>query len=342
MTELIKNVNELEKILSAPSDDLIEYMSGLEGDIAILGAAGKMGPSLAKLAKNALKASGKSNRVIAVSRFSSEQALMDLNGADIETLRGDLLNKDFLAGLPDAYNMIYMAGLKFGSTGNPGLTWAMNTHLPSLVSEKFSDSRIVALSTGNVYAFSAVSDGGCTEKDPTNPVGEYAQSCLGRERMFEYFSKLNSTPVCLIRLNYAVETRYGVLVDVATKVFNNEPVDVTMGYANVIWQGDANAMILRALDHCKSPAAVLNITGPEILSIRWLAEQFAALMNKDVEIVGKEADTALLNDASKAFSLFGSPHVELNTIIEWTADWIMNHKPMLNKPTHFETRSGKF
>ncbi len=342
LTENIKNINELDNFLSNPSDELIEYMSGLNGDLMILGVAGKMGPSLSCLAKRALSANNMNNRVIGVSRFSSKETMHELNNAGIETIQGDLLDDGFVDSLPDCENVIYMAGMKFGSSGNPGLTWAMNTYLPSQVVKKYQNSRIVALSTGNVYPFSQVNSGGCSESDQPGPVGEYAQSCLGRERIFEYFSGIYNTPVCLVRLNYAVEMRYGVLVDIASQVFHGESVDVTMGYTNVIWQGDANSMILQALSYCNVPAVPLNITGPEIISIRWLAEQFGERFGVTPRIVNKEADTALLNNAGLSFSLMGYPKVSLNRIIDWTAEWIKSGKPLLDKPTHFQERAGKF
>jgi nucleoside-diphosphate-sugar epimerase len=239
-------------------------------------------------------------------------------------------------------NVYYLAGMKFGTSGNESFTWAMNSYLPGLVADKYSKSRIVAFSTGCVYPLVSYKTGGSVETDHPDPVGEYAQSCLGRERLFEFGSIKNNTPVSLIRLFYAVEMRYGVLVDIATKVFMGEPVDVTMGHSNVIWQGDANAMILQTIKYCKSPAMPINITGPELLSIRETAQKFGELMNKKVSFSGTENETALLGNAELSFKLFGKPKISVDKVIEWTAKWISENKKLLGKPTHFEFRDGKY
>jgi nucleoside-diphosphate-sugar epimerase len=310
----------------------------MEGDLLILGVGGKMGPSLARRARRANPA----KRVIAVSRFSTPGLREALEAEEIETIPAELMDPTALAGLPDAPNVIFMAGRKFGSTGAEWLTWAMNTYLPGLIAERYRGSRIVAFSSGNVYPLVPVKQGGATESTPPDPVGEYAQSVLGRERMFQHFSCLHGTLVTLLRLNYAIDLRYGVLLDVGQKVFERRPVDLRMGHANVIWQGDANSICLRAFALCQSPPAVLNVTGPETVSIRWAAQRFAARFGIDPILEGVEADTALLNNAARCHHLFGYPSVTLEQMIEWTADWIAVDGPTLNKPTHFETRDGRF
>jgi len=340
--EKISGTEELTELLSRPSEALVEMMKRTDGDFMFLGVGGKMGPTMALMARRASEAAGTPRRIIGVSRFSkpAEQEFLEKNG--IETLRGDLLDRTFLESLPKVKNVIFLAGMKFGSEDNLPLTWAMNTYLPALVAHYFTESRIVALSTGTVYPLVPVSSGGSVETDKIEAVGEYAQSCLGRERMFQYGSLRYGTPAILIRLNYAVEMRYGVLVDIARKVFQGEPVDLTMGCFNAIWQGDANDMILRSLEQASSPAGILNITGPGILRVRDVAKTFGKRFGRKPIFTGKEADTALLNNAAKAFDLFGPPHVPLEQVIEWLAGWMLEGQEILNKPTHFEVRNGKF
>ncbi|MDZ7338362.1 MAG: NAD(P)-dependent oxidoreductase [candidate division KSB1 bacterium] len=338
----IHDEEHLERLLSEPTPEVTEAMGELDGDLLILGVGGKIGPSLARMARQASEAAGKKRRIIGVALFESEQARVRLEREGIQCIHGDLLDRTLLEGLPDAPNVIFMAGMKFGSTENLALTWAINCYLPGLVAERFRKSRIVAFSTGCVYPLVPVTSGGSLEGDAPQPVGEYAQSCLGRERMFDYGSRTHGTPVALIRLNYAVEMRYGVLVDVARKVLAEEPIDLTMGHVNVIWQGDVNAMVLRCLRHCQAPPLVLNITGPETVSIRWLAHQFGALFGKVPRFVGEESGTALLSNAARAFGLFGYPRVPLEVLIRWTADWMDKGGPLLHKPTHFEVRNGRF
>ncbi|MDM5340665.1 NAD-dependent epimerase/dehydratase family protein [Fictibacillus enclensis] len=338
----MNNMQELEEVMTKPSERLIEDIKQLNGDIMILGIGGKMGPSMAKLAKRAIDAGNLSKRVIGVSRFSSGTLRAELEEAGIETISADLLKEEDLQRLPDAENMIYMAGHKFGTTGNEPYTWAMNTYLPGRVAERFPNARHVVFSTGNVYPLVPLAQGGCDETHPVHPVGEYAQSCLGRERVYSYFSRKNGTPVTLFRLNYAIDMKYGVLLEIAKQVYQEKPVDVRMGHVNVIWQGDANEYALRSLLLSDSPPAVLNITGPETVSIRWLAQQFSARFNKPVTFVGEEQPTALLNNSSKAHHLFGYPSVSLNTMIGWTADWIKGDGQTIDKPTHFQERQGAF
>jgi nucleoside-diphosphate-sugar epimerase len=340
--EKIANEEELEELLSRPSAETIELFKSLDGDILFLGIAGKIGPSLAHMAKRACLEAGVKKRIIGVSRFSNPAEKDLIESWGIETIQGDLLDRQFLENLPKVKNVFFLAGMKFGSEDNLALTWAMNSYLPAMVAEYFKDSRIVAYSTGCVYPLVPVKSGGSKETDMPEPVGEYAQSCLGRERMFEYGSRKYGTPVALIRLNYAVEPRYGVLVDIAAKVKNNQPVDLTMGWFNVIWQGDANNMVLRSLEQVASPATVLNITGGETLRVRAVALEFGKLFKKEVQFTGTEAATALLSNAENAFRLFGKPQVSVQKVIEWTARWMEADKKLLGKPTHFEVRDGKY
>jgi nucleoside-diphosphate-sugar epimerase len=294
------------------------------------------------MAKRAAIAAGDDRRVIGVARFSNRGEQQKLEQAGVQTVRCDLLDEQALDDLPDAPNVIFMAGMKFGSSGNEPLTWAMNTHLPALICKRFPTSRIAAFSTGNVYGLSPLSLGGSIESDTVQPVGEYAMSCLGRERMFQHFSAVNNTKVSILRLNYACELRYGVLVDLARKVWANEPIDLAMGNFNVIWQADANAVALASLANAASPALLLNIAGPELLSVRRVCQQMAVRMNKAVMFVGSESPDALLNNGQLSHRLYGYPRVTAETMIHWIVDWVMQGGASLSKPTHFESRSGKF
>jgi len=327
------SVDELETFLAVPSPALVAEMKEIEGDLVILGVAGKMGPTLARLAKNATP----SRRVIGVARFSEPEVRERLESWGVETIACDLLDRDAISVLPDAPNLIFAAGHKFGASGNTPLTWAMNTWVPSVVAERYRSSRIVAFSTGNVYPLTKVGTPAPTETSPTGPVGDYAQSCLGRERMFEYFSARYRTPGRIFRLNYAIDMRYGVLFDIASKVKKGEPVDVTMGHVNLIWQGDANEQVLRCLARCTTPTTPLNSTGLEALSVRELATGLGERMGVPARIVGREAETALLSDASEAARLFGPPSVPIATLLDWVADWVAH-----DKPTKFEVRDGRF
>ena len=336
------SVQELEARLARPSAQLVEDMSRVTGDVMLLGAAGKMGPSMAMLARNALEGAGNDAQVIAVSRFSDQEVERRLNDSGVKTVRADLLEEDQLAGLPDAPNVIYLAAMKFGATGQEPRTWAMNTYLPGRVAERYRGSNIVAFSTGNVYPLTPLVRGAPTEHDPVGPVGEYAWSCLGRERMFSYFSEKYGTPVALLRLNYAVEMRYGVLLDIATTVYEGRPVDVAMGHVNVMWQGDANEVALRALLHVSSPPNVINLTGPETVSVRKVAQRLGERLGKEPVFTGEEQDSALLNDASRGHALFGYPSVALNTLVDWVAEWVAAGGETHGKPTKFQVRTGKF
>lgn len=338
MTEL--ELKEQELLM--PSDALLSDICEIEGDIIILGVGGKMGPSMAKLAKQASEKAGLNKRIIGVSRFSDREARASLEDAGIETIAADLLNESHLAALPDAANILYLAGNKFGTTGKEAFTWAMNAYLPGRVAERYKNSQIVAFSTGNVYPFTPVSSGGLSEDHPVAPVGEYGQSCLGRERVFQYFSEKYSIPTLIYRLNYAIDLRYGVLLEIAKSVFEGKPVDLTTGNVNVIWQGDANEIAIRAFRHCSSPAKILNVTGPETISVQWLAEQFGLLLDKEPVFENEIQPSALLSNASEAHHLFGYPRVTIRQMLELTASWIKEGGKTLNKPTHFQERKGKF
>lgn len=389
MVPPIGTEGDLEAALSEPTPEVIETFRRLPGDIMLLGVGGKMGLSLARMARRAADAAGVSRRVLGVSRFSGGgEAAFHVRG--VETIRCDLLNDDELKQLPDAANIVFMTGKKFGSTDDMASTWAMNCHLPARICDRFRDSRIVAFSTGNVYGLTPVSRdlptfgsaktivpcltpptppyeggeplfparenelqpqppngddlnrAGSIEEDPLEPVGEYAMSCLGRERVFEYFSRTLGISTALVRLNYACDLRYGVLVDLARLVWNEQPVDLTMGYFNTIWQGDANAQTLRAFDLVASPLSVVNVTGPELLSVRAVCEQFGRRWQKPVHFVGIEADTALLSNTRRAVELFGPPRVSAGQLVEMVADWVARGGRSLGKPTHFESRSGRF
>lgn len=338
----IQNIAELEERLSRPCDADVAAMAGLDGDLLILGAGGKMGPSLARRARRAADQAGSGKRVVAVARFSEASLFSQLSAEGIETIACDLLEPGGLAKLPDIPNVIFMAARKFGTTGAEHLTWAMNTYLPGLVAEWYRRSRIVAFSTGNVYPLRSLSEGGATESTPVGPVGEYAQSALGRERMFEYGSQRWGTLVAILRLNYAIDLRYGVLLEIGQAVFERRPVDLRMPRVNVIWQGDANSWCLRSFAHCQSPPFVLNITGPETLSVREVAMEFSGYFGIEPEFIGEPGPTALLNNAARALSLYGEPAVGPAEMIEWTAHWIQQGGAVLNKPTHFQARDGNF
>jgi nucleoside-diphosphate-sugar epimerase len=340
--QTIRNVAHLEDMLSTPSEAVLQSLGLIEGDFLILGAAGKMGPTLSRMIRRGLDLLGKKSRVMAVSRFSSLHSSDHFTRHNVETLKADLLDQQQLSALPNAANVVYMAGMKFGATNQEALTWAMNVYLPGMVSQKFKNSRIVAFSSGNIYGLSPVQAGGSIETDPLDPVGDYAMSVLGRERILEHFSRTLNIPMSIIRLNYAVEMRYGVVHDLAVKVLKGEPIDLSMGNANVIWQGDANAMSIAAFDRAAVPPFVLNVTGPEIVSVRWAAEEFAKLFNTQAIFIGVENPTALLNNAELSHRLYGYPRISLQQIMHWTADWLKQGHPTHNKPTHFETRDGKF
>ncbi len=333
---------ELEERLSRPPEAVLEVLRSLPGDLLVLGAGGKMGPSLARMARRALDGLGGGHQVIAVSRFSSAGTRAALEAHGVRTIAIDLLDPAALDVLPDAPNMVFMAGQKFGSHDHPAATWAMNAVLPALTVRRFVHSRTVAFSTGNVYPFSPVTTRGPTEADAVGPVGEYAMSCLARERIFEHASRTRGTPVAIVRLNYAVDLRYGLLVDIARRVRDGAPVPLAMGFANVIWQGDANARALACLGLASSPAAILNVTGPERISVREAAEWFGRRLGRSPVFEGNEAPDALLSDASRSLALLGPPQVNVDLLMDWVATWLERGGPLLEKPTKFETRDGRF
>ena len=330
---------ELEDVLSRPSARLSAALAQVPGDLVVLGAGGKMGPSLARMAKRA----DPRRRVVAVSRWSSAEAAAQLRAHDVETVSADLLDPRALAALPDAPNVVFMAGQKFGTTGSPASTWAMNAAVPAFAAERYAGARIVVFSTGNVYALTPPSRGGSRETDEPAPVGEYASSCLARERLFAAGAARHGTRVAIVRLNYAHDLRYGVLTDLAAKLTRGAPIDVAMGYVNVIWQGDANALALAALGRASAPEPyVVNVAGGETLRVADVAQRLAARLGVDAHITGTEAPDALLSNSAKMLELLGDPLLPLDTLLDWVADWIARGGRLLGKPTSFEKRDGKF
>jgi nucleoside-diphosphate-sugar epimerase len=338
----ISTEEQLEERLSRPTADDIEAMRTLEGDVIVLGVGGKMGPSLVRLMQRATAESGVKRRIIAVARFSDKSLPAQLQRDGIETIAGDLMEGGALQSLPDVPNVIYMAARKFGTTGSEHLTWAMNTQLPMLVADRYRHSRIVCFSSGNVYALRPLHLGGSTEETPVGPQGDYSQSVLGRERIFEHASDRWGTPVAILRLNYAIDLRYGVLVDIGQLVYRREPIDVRMPVMNMIWQGDANSVCIRCFPYCQSPPFVLNLTGPEMISTRWIAQQFGRRFGCEPFFTGEESDSAFFSNASKQHRLFGYPKVTPEEMIDWVAHWIENGNRLLGKPTHFQTRDGNY
>ncbi|NQT01687.1 MAG: epimerase [Planctomycetes bacterium] len=328
----------LENILSEPADATKEIISGLNGDIVVLGAGGKMGPTLSMMLKKA--SSGKN--IYAVSRFGDEDVRSRIEDVGVKTIQIDLLNESLYSQLPDVQNVFYLVGMKFGSTGNQPLTWAMNSFLPGLIAKHYKNSNIVVFSTGNVYPLVEINSGGASEDTAPEPVGEYAQSCLGRERIFEYFSQLNNTSMTIARLNYANEPRYGIIVDLARRILNYESIDLTMGAVNLIWQRDANDYIIRSVSLAKSPPAILNVTGPDTLLVRKLSEQIGKELKIKPRFVSQKAQTALLSNASLCISKFGHPQTELSEMVSLIVKWVASGKTVLNRPTKYDIRNGKF
>jgi len=339
----IDSIEVLDEVLSEPTSELLRFMGGTSGDFMVIGASGKMGPSMCRMLRRALDTLGeKGRRVFGLARFSDKNVRKRLEEWGVEVLSVDLFDEADVRDLPNAENVVYMVGQKFGTKGNEYLTWAINTYLPGVVARRFSESRFCVFSTGNVYPLVAVDSGGATEETAPQPVGEYAQSRLGGERVFKYFSVKNHTKMVIIRLNYAYELRYGVLVDIARRVQQGIPVDLSMGYVNVIWQRDANDIAIRALGIADSPPEVLNVTGPETLAVRSLAHRFGMLLGVEPVFTNWEEPTALLSNASKMVRLFGTPQIGVETGIKWVGEWVRNRMPIYDKPTHFEARNGVF
>lgn len=338
----MRTLEDLDAVMSKPSQALIQFMRELEGDIMLLGVGGKMGPSLARLAMNAIREAGVDKKVIGVSRFSEAGLKDELQAYGVETIACDLLDDAALQALPEVPNVIYMAGTKFGTTGKEHFTWVMNAYLPGRVAEKYKNSRIVVFSTGNVYPFTPVTYGGAHEGMSPAPIGEYGQSCLGRERMFEHYSHKNGTAVLIYRLNYAIDLRYGVLLELAKSITEGRAINLAMGHFNCIWQGDANEIAIRSLSAAQSPANFLNVTGPETVSVRYAAEQLGKRLGIEPTFTGQESENALLSNTAKCMQEFGYPSVSLGQMLDWVAEWTLNGGSTINKPTHFQEREGKF
>lgn len=333
---------DIDRFLSEPGSGVMATLEGVQGDILVLGAGGKMGLHLCLMLKRGLEALGRDNRIYAASRFQTLNSREAYEAAGVETLAGDFRDDAFLSGLPDCPTVFYLVGTKFGTSNNPELLHEINVEVARRSVRRFRNSRIVAFSTGCVYSFVEPASGGSREDAATDPVGDYALSCVERERRFEEGSVEGNTPVVLIRLNYSVEFRYGVLVDIGQKVLSGEPLDVTMGYVNLIWQRDAVDQIIQCLGLAAVPAAPINITGPEVLSIRELAAKFGKIFSREPVFTGTEEETTWLSNASKSHQLFGKPPTDVDTMIQWIAAWLAHGGGTHGKPTGFEKRDGKF
>ncbi len=342
LPETIRNEDELIDVMTRPRPVLVEFMRTLTSPLVILGAGGKMGPTLAILARRAADAAGHPLEVVAVSRYSDPRARAFLETHGVRTLSADLMDRAAFAGLPDTDNLLYLVGLKFGTSSDPARTWATNTLVPAYAAERFSRARIVALSTGNVYPLVPVDGSGSDEGDPLTPLGEYSNACVARERVFEYFSSIYATPMVLLRLSFALDLRYGVLVDIASKVWLEEPVSVGMSHLNGIWQGDANEMIIRALALAAVPATPINLVGGQHFSVRETARRFGEMMGKPVRFSGTDSQTAFLSNNARLRATLGEPPTSVETVMQWVADWVMSSGALLNKPTHFEVRDGGY
>lgn len=340
--EVIQTETELEDLLTRPTASLVEFIRTVPSPLLVLGAGGKMGPTLAVLARRAAEAAGHKLEVVAVSRFSDAKSRSWLEEHGVKVHGCDLLDAQGISRLPDAENLIYLVGLKFGTSQNPAATWAMNTLVPTRVCERFPRSRIVALSTGNVYPLSAVDREGSVESDALTPLGEYANAAVARERIFEFHSQRNGTAAALLRLFYAVELRYGVLADIARRVHAGQSIPLANGSFNCIWQGDANEMILRALAMTSSPPSVWNLCRPEIFSVRQIAEQLAGLLGRPPVFDGSESATALVANAAKICNKLGVPRTPMDAMLRWTAHWVRQGGRDLGRPTHFEVRDGNY
>lgn len=336
------SVEALEELLSRPPEAVIRALHALDGDILFLGVGGKMGPTMARMARRALDQAGVRREVIGVSRFHDGAVRQRLESWGIRTHACDLLDPHAVPSLPAAPLVVSMSGFKFGTQSSPEQTWATNCGIPMWVCPRYRDSRIVTFSTGNVYGMVPPATGGSRENDELRPDGEYAMSAVGRERIYGYFSQVHQTPTLILRLNYATELRYGVLVDLAQQVHAGQPIDVSMGFVNVIWLGDANAMTLLALQQTVAPARVLNLAGAELLSTRDVATRMGRWLDRPVQFVGQERPTAFLNDGRAAYESLGHPAVSADQMIYWTTEWIAGGGPTLGKPTHFQTHTGQF
>ena len=342
LPERIDSEAELEDVLAEPSDADVDCVSRLRGDVLVLGASGKIGPSLARRIHRASGRTSRARRVIAAARFSSPEVRSSLEADGIRTVACDLLDPQQIVALPRCDHVLFLAGRKFGTSDRTDLTWAINTVAPARVAEHFHRSRVVVFSTGNVYPLVSAGAAAPTEGDPAAPVGEYAQSCLGRERVIEFVSRRDAMPALIFRLNYAVDLRYGTLVDIARRVFNGEPIDLSIGFFNAIWQGDANSYALRSLELCATPPAILNVTGPERISVRQIAEWFGSAFGRPPRFANTEGPLALLSDSSRCRARLGEPAVPLGVLRQWVAHWIQIGGASLNKPTHFEVVDGRF
>jgi nucleoside-diphosphate-sugar epimerase len=335
---------ELDEHLSEPRDATVAALAAVPGDVVVLGAGGKMGPTLARMAMRAFRRapSVTHRRVVAVSRFTSNTAERVLREAGVETVHCDLLDRESVARLPDAPNVIFMAGQKFGTREAPSRTWMLNVVAPAICAERYSGARIVAFSTGNVYPLVPVAGGGASETHATGPVGEYAASCVGRERVFEYFASARGTRVAIVRLNYAIDLRYGILTDLATAIVDGRPISLAMSHVNVIYQRDANRAALELLPLAASPPLVLNVTGGATLRVRDLAQALGRRLGREPRFEGVESGDALLSDTARMRSLIGPPEMVLETMLDWVSEWVRDGRPLLGKPTHFEARDGSF
>jgi nucleoside-diphosphate-sugar epimerase len=339
---MIQSIDELDDVLTTPSPELIKAISKLHGRLLIVGAGGKMGPTLAVLARRAASDAGTPLDIVASSRFSNSNSRVWLEERGVTTLAADALAPRDIELLPDAEHVIYLVGLKFGTSSRPAATWAANTLAPAAIIQRYPSSSIVALSTGNVYPFVDATGPGANEDQPLMPIGEYPNAAVARERIFEYFSEKQKTPVAILRLNYALDLRYGVLVDIARKVWKQEPIQLSMGYFNAIWQGDANELILRSFPLASVPASAYNLTSLQKYSVREVAERFGELMSRKPILIGAESATALLSDSSRLYARLSPPSTSFDTLIQWTANWIAKDGVLLGKPTHFEVRDGAY
>ncbi len=332
----------LNALLTAPSDALTADIAGIDGDIMVLGASGKMGPTLCILAKNAIEKAGIDKKIYAVARFTDPEAKKQLEDNGIIALPCDLSDTRQLAALPDCPNIIYMAGRKFGTNGEEWKTWGMNSLVPAFVADRFRGVRYVVFSSGNIYPRTDISLAGCDEKMPVGPLGEYAESCLARERTFEYAANTYGAKVFLYRLNYAIDLRYGVIYDIAAKVAAGKPISLAMPSVNCVWQGYANEIAIRGLLHADNPVNIMNVTGPETVSVKKTALRLGEYLGREVTFLDDQGEDAMLSDASRCMDVFGYPTVALNTLIRWQAEWMLDGGRQLDKPTHFEERHGRF